>query len=106
MNGSDGYIYIDRNVVSQAVDDFLAQAGAVHRIISQMESQLQPLIDSWVGEDKDAYYVVQSKWNEALNRIGQLLQQNSALLDTIREDYDFTARSGQQRWESVPVGSR
>ncbi|MCX4703073.1 WXG100 family type VII secretion target [Streptomyces sp. NBC_01373] len=106
MDFSDGYIYVDYNPVEGAADDMVSQSQSIMSILANLEMELSELRNSWIGDDRDVYSDVQAKWDEAVQKIKDLLAMHSGLLTDISANYRYTEQSLSQRWGDIRIGSR
>lgn len=106
MNNSEGFIYVDYTQVQAAVEDLQTQSQAIASAIETLNQELSELQNTWIGDDRDVYGEVQSKWNAAVENIRTLLNNHSLALTDISDDYRRSEQSGTQRWQSVRIGSR
>ncbi|GAA3859912.1 hypothetical protein GCM10023084_11870 [Streptomyces lacrimifluminis] len=106
MDFSEGYIYVDYNSAEASVDDMQEQSQAIAAIIDQMNMDLAELKESWIGDDRDVYTDVQTKWDGAVANIRTLLHNHSGLLNEISAGYRHSERSRTQRWGEIRIGSR
>lgn len=101
---SDGYIYVDYSHVNNAADDLVSQTKAIAQTISNMESELGQLKQSWVGDDKDAYHQKQTAWDNAVQAMENMLNSHSQLLDEISGSYKYNENNLSQMWSEVRIG--
>ncbi|WP_405576354.1 WXG100 family type VII secretion target [Streptomyces sp. NBC_01092] len=102
--GNDGIVHVNYNTVGEAVSSMQQITNAIRQRLSELEQGLQPLVNSWEGQDRDAYYVKQREWGQAADRLNQILLSHSGLLDDISASYDLNERKLAQGWESVQIG--
>lgn len=103
-NFADGYIYVDYASMNNAAEDMVQQTRAISQILTDLDSELASLKDSWEGDDRDVYSEKQAKWNEAVDKMGLLLKGHSELLLNVSDNYQQTERSLTQFWDGVRIG--
>ncbi|MGW1561926.1 WXG100 family type VII secretion target [Streptomyces sp. NPDC002144] len=106
MDYSDGYIYVDYNQAESSAEEMISQSQAIMGIISNLEMELADLKNSWIGDDKNVYTEVQTKWDHAVENIKNLLASHSNLLTDISGNYRRTEQNLTQRWGDIRIGSR
>ncbi|MFH8534000.1 WXG100 family type VII secretion target [Streptomyces tendae] len=106
MDFSDGYIYVDYAHATGAIDDMETESRAIMGILNELQMELAPLQQSWIGEDKAVYEDVQKKWDNAVANIQNLLSQHAVLLGDIATNYKQTEQNGSQRWGEITIGAR
>ena len=103
-NLTDGYIYVSYAHVDNAVDDMRLQTKEIAKIITSLNDELQQLQQSWEGEDRLAYDEKQQAWNQAVENMGQWLDDNAKTLNQIRDMYTQNEKNQTQGWQDVKVG--
>ncbi|MEW2396091.1 WXG100 family type VII secretion target [Streptomyces sp. NPDC046862] len=101
---TDGHIYVDHSQMSNASEELNAQTNAIRTILSELEMQIQGLMNSWIGDDKDIYAQKQEIWNKAVDAMAHLLTQHSRLLESVSENYKASGNVLAERWGSVKIG--
>lgn len=103
-DSSDGHIYVDFSRTDNAVEDLHLHTQQIDRILSQLETELKQLIDSWEGEDQVVYAEKQAKWHEAVGQMKEILRSHADLLKEIGEGYQTNQRHLTSKWEGVRIG--
>ncbi|MGW1718131.1 WXG100 family type VII secretion target [Streptomyces sp. NPDC002156] len=103
-NFTDGYIYVDYANMNNAAEDMVQQTRAISQILTDLDSELTALKESWEGDDRSVYDEKQASWNAAVAKMGQLLQSHSDLLLNVSDNYQQTERSLTQFWDGVRIG--
>ncbi|MET9562765.1 MULTISPECIES: WXG100 family type VII secretion target [Streptomyces] len=106
MDYTDGYIYVDYNHAESAADDLITETRSIETILQNLEMELAELKNSWIGDDKDVYNEVQTKWDTAVENIKVLLANHSGLLTDISSNYRQTEQNISQRWGDIRIGGR
>ncbi|MEU8543815.1 WXG100 family type VII secretion target [Streptomyces sp. NPDC048717] len=103
-NFSDGYIHVDYNHMQNAADDMVHQTKAIAQTITNLNAELQALMDSWGGDDAKVYIGKQDAWNTAVDNMKLLLKQNADVLTDVSGNYKYTENSLSQMWSDVKIG--
>ncbi|MGP3985815.1 WXG100 family type VII secretion target [Streptomyces sp. 3N207] len=101
---TDGVIYVNYGHADNAAEDLRMQNKAIKNILSQLNMELQALRTSWEGDDRAAYDDKQTAWDNAAQRMGDLVESNAALLDDVSAGFKQTERNLTQGWEGVNIG--
>ncbi|MBM9624499.1 WXG100 family type VII secretion target [Streptomyces zhihengii] len=102
--GDDGIVHVNYGSVGEAVTSMQQITTAIRQRLAQLETGLQPLVNSWEGQDREAYYVKQREWNAAAEKLNAILASHGGLLDDIGASYDLNERKLRQGWENVQIG--
>ncbi|NJQ06537.1 WXG100 family type VII secretion target [Streptomyces lonarensis] len=100
----DGNIYMDYRGVDNVVEDLHAQTRAIRQMLDQMDQELQPLRNSWVGDASEQYAIKQAAWNNAMTEMDRLLTQDAALLQNLGQGYRRREAGLGQTWSEVKIG--
>ncbi|CAM2963756.1 MULTISPECIES: WXG100 family type VII secretion target [Streptomyces] len=103
-NMSDGYIFVSYSHVDNAVEEMRLATRQISKIIADLNDELQPLKNSWEGDDRRVYDRKQAAWNNAVHNMGQWLEDNAKTLDHIRELYTKNEQKQAQSWQEVRSG--
>lgn len=66
--------------------------------LSTLESKLNPMVATWTGDAREAYYVDKQKWESAAEAMAGILQQMSKAVDTAATNYRAAEASNTSRW--------
>ncbi|MFI1398190.1 WXG100 family type VII secretion target [Streptomyces sp. NPDC020681] len=103
-NFSDGFIYVDYAHMNNAADDLIAQTRAIATTLTNLEMELQELIKSWEGEDRDIYTKKQEAWANAVQAMENMLMKHVELLNDISGSYKYSENALSQLWSGVQIG--
>ncbi|MFE7928972.1 WXG100 family type VII secretion target [Streptomyces sp. NPDC057456] len=101
---NDGFIYVDYASMNNAAEDMIQQTRAISQILTDLDSELTSLKNSWEGDDRSVYDQKQASWHAAVEKMRQLLQSHSGLLTDVSDNYQRTERALTQSWEGVRIG--
>ncbi|MEK8171865.1 WXG100 family type VII secretion target [Streptomyces sp. M19] len=101
---SDGHIYVSFQHTDNAAEDMRMQTQQIERILSELESNLQPFIQSWEGDDQEVYVKKQQAWHNAVGKMKELLASHAVLLNDISDSYRTNQNNLTQSWEGVKIG--
>jgi early secretory antigenic target protein ESAT-6 len=72
--------------------------GALQATLEQLNSDLEPMIQSWTGTAQEAYLVQKKNWNEGADALAQVLQNIARSLGDAHDNYHATHQATKQIW--------
>jgi len=72
-------IYVEHGRLDTAAGNFKAHQSTLNEVLSQLESDLAPMISTWSGEARDLYLQKKAAWDKAAQDISNLLGHISKL---------------------------
>ncbi|MGW3150333.1 WXG100 family type VII secretion target [Streptomyces sp. NPDC001177] len=100
---NDGYIYVDFSHMDNTADDLVQQTRAIAQTVADMDMELNTLKDTWLGDDRDAYNIKQTAWNNAVAAMEQMLTAHAGVLTDVSDNYRYSGNSLTEMWQSVRV---
>jgi WXG100 family type VII secretion target len=83
-------IKVDYATINAAADDCKSTGGELQSQFDQLKSDLNPLINSWDGDAKEAYLAAQRVWDQKFDDLKQVLAQIASVLPQIADGYRGT----------------
>lgn len=71
---------------------------ALQSTLEGLEQQLAPMVSSWTGDAREAYYAQKRKWDEASAAMAAILAQMGQAVDTANSNYQAAENSNLSRW--------
>ncbi|MER8223584.1 WXG100 family type VII secretion target [Streptomyces sp. NPDC094143] len=99
---TDGIIHIEYAHTANAADNLMTQTVAIETTLDNLEMELQALI-TWLGEDKIEYETQQKRWDSAVRAMGQILKDNSHLLEEIAANYKRNEQRLADAFRDLPI---
>ena len=87
-------IKVNHGALDTAVDDMRQTVGKIDERLNQLESELQPLRNSWAGNQQVAYTVAKGKWDTAIQEMRDLLNETHMAVTTSNDDYRNADKQG------------
>lgn len=66
--------------------------------LESLESQLAPMIGSWTGDAREAYYQQKKRWDDASAAMATILAQMGQAVDTANTNYQSAESTNLSRW--------
>ncbi|GAA4491265.1 hypothetical protein GCM10023191_024920 [Actinoallomurus oryzae] len=63
---SDGSFFVNHAGFNEAADSLQQESKNIQQVLDELTANLRPLVETWVGEAKDAYQIAQTNWNSAV----------------------------------------
>jgi WXG100 family type VII secretion target len=63
--------------LDQAADDLMGVVGRIDARLQQLERDLEPLRNAWIGDAQLAYSAAKRRWDGAITEMRDLLQRTS-----------------------------
>lgn len=73
--------------LGQASDDLRATSHKIEGELDQLEQMLQPLVNTWQGEAKDAYFAAKAEWDKAAAEMVRIAAQMGVAVNAANEAY-------------------
>jgi uncharacterized protein YukE len=102
MGAAEDGIYIDHGHTTTFSEDMMAQTRAIAGVIDRLEGKLAPLVNSWLGPDRDVYFQkVQPTWDAEVQSLGTILQSHATTLNDVSDGYKRTVYQNAQGFEEI-----
>lgn len=101
MSMNPGDIYVNYGAVANVEDVLNAADSAVRQVLDEVNSAIQPMLNSWQGSSQDVYTQVQTKWNSDLQDMHNVLSQYAPTLDEMKINYGNTDNNLALQWSSI-----
>lgn len=66
--------------------------------LENLESQLQPMVSSWTGDAREAYFQQKKKWDDASAALAAILSQMGNAVDSANTNYKAAESTNMGRW--------
>jgi early secretory antigenic target protein ESAT-6 len=75
-----------------------AAYAALEAELQNLEQQLRPMLDSWSGEAREAYFVQQRKWEEASHSMAEILNHMGRAVEQAHDNYQTAENANRDLW--------
>lgn len=101
MAAEDG-IYIDHGQALTFTEEMQQQTQRISGVVSDLQSELAPIVASWLGPDREVYTGrVQPTWNAEVAALSRILSSHAQALDNISDNYKQTVNMNAQGFEEI-----
>jgi early secretory antigenic target protein ESAT-6 len=76
----------------------MATHGTLVSTLDDLEANLQPMLSTWDGEAREAYFRCKQEWDSAAEAMSQTLQQIGQLVGNAHQNYTAAERSATNNW--------
>jgi len=66
--------------------------------LENLESQLAPMVSSWTGDAREAYFQQKKKWDDASTAMAAILAQLGQSVDNANTNYQAAENTNRSRW--------
>lgn len=95
---NDGLLRVNFGSLAQAGGDILSAVNELDAKLGQLEADARPLVETWEGKAKQAYYERQEKWTTAATDLKIILQGIKNAVDDSAQDYATTESNAEKRF--------
>jgi WXG100 family type VII secretion target len=92
------YTQVDFGGLGQGSAGIMATHRALQGTLDDLERQLEPMVNSWTGDAKEAYFQQKQKWDSASAAMAQILQQMGRAVDEANSNYQAAENSNRGLW--------
>jgi WXG100 family type VII secretion target len=93
-----GDIHIDFGALQAGQAGIQSTFARLQATLDELESGLQPMVDSWSGAAQEAYVVCKQQWEEAAAALAAVLQSISRAVTAAHDNYSATHSATVQIW--------
>jgi WXG100 family type VII secretion target len=86
--------------LAEAAQTIQSTSNNLNTKLSDLESQLKPVVSTWTGSASENYQVQQTKWNQAQTDLNQVLLAISKAVENAHDAYSQTETANTQAWNS------
>ena len=76
----------------------MATYRSLQAALEGLESQLAPMVASWDGQAREAYFVQKAKWEQASAAMAQILAQMGQAVQDAHSNYSAAETSNTNLW--------
>ncbi|MFF8908858.1 WXG100 family type VII secretion target [Streptomyces olivaceoviridis] len=97
-------IDIDHLQVGQSAQAMEEQTKAIAQTMSELEQNIQQVIDAWQGEDKNVYYQkVLPTWHQEVNNLSTILQRFFTTLTDVSDNYKKVVQTNAEGFMDIKM---
>jgi early secretory antigenic target protein ESAT-6 len=91
-------IYFDYPTVQQAAQNYAKRQEGLNTILSDLETNLAPMLASWEGSARDLYFEQKTVWDNAAKDLTSLLQEIAGLTQNAHDGYTKVVSDVKTLW--------
>ncbi|MGW0792666.1 WXG100 family type VII secretion target [Streptomyces sp. NPDC002911] len=103
MPAAEDGIFIEHQRAQMFVEEMAAFTTRLDAVVSELESQLAPIVTTWLGADRQVYDTVQLAWNNKVNELRLALSSHAQTLSGVSSNYHRTNLANAQSFESITI---
>jgi WXG100 family type VII secretion target len=93
-----GEIHVQFEALQAGQEGIQRTYSALTSVLSQLESDLQPMVESWSGAAQEAYLVRKKEWDDAAVGLSQVLDAIGKAVGVAHENYSAAEKAAQSTW--------
>ena len=90
---------VNHAALDTAAQNMHATVQKMDQTLNDLESDLQPLVSTWSGDQQEAYRVSKAAWDWAMQEMKDLLDESHRTVYTSNADYMAADKRGAARFE-------
>jgi WXG100 family type VII secretion target len=95
---SDGLLRVNFNALADAGLDIAGAVSQLDTKLAELEADAKPLVETWEGQAKEAYYLRQRKWTDAATDLKIILSDIQNAVDKSAQEYATTESNAEKRF--------
>ena len=96
---NDGRLVVNFGALTQATVDIKKAISTLESSLSQLESDAQPLVDTWGGQAREAYELRQRRWSQSSAHLQAILRKIEVAVQDSADDYLATEKRATQLFD-------
>jgi len=89
---------VDFGALSGGAAGIASTYRSLQGTLDNLESQLAPMVSTWTGDAREAYFMQKKKWDDASAAMATLLQQMGQAVDQAHGNYQAAENSNKNLW--------
>jgi WXG100 family type VII secretion target len=91
-------VRVDFGALGGGAAGIMSTYRALQGSLENLESQLAPMVSSWNGDAREAYFAQKKKWDDASASMALILQQMGQAVDQAHSNYQSAETSNKNLW--------
>jgi len=91
-------VHVNFESVSGGAAGILATHRALQGTLDNLEAELGPMVNSWTGDAREAYFQQKRKWEEASTAMSTILQQMGQAVEQAHGNYRAAETANRNIW--------
>lgn len=93
-----GEIHVDFGSLQAGEQGIRSNYAKLTATLDQLESDLQPMINTWSGAAQESYLVCKKQWDDAAQALAQVLQNVGRAVGEAHANYESAHLATKQIW--------
>ena len=94
-----GEIHVQFESLQQGQAGIAATYSRLTSTLEDLESGLNPMIQSWTGAAQESYMQCKQKWDQAAANLAQVLNSIGQAVGSAHDNYQAAERAAQSNWQ-------
>jgi 6 kDa early secretory antigenic target len=91
-------VHVDFGALGSGAAGIMSTYRSLQGTLENLESQLAPMVATWSGSARDAYFAQKKKWDDASTAMATILQQMGVAVDEANSNYKAAETSNTNLW--------
>jgi WXG100 family type VII secretion target len=91
-------VRVDFGSLSAGSEQIMATYRQLQSTLETLEAELTPMVTSWDGEAREAYFAQKAKWEQASAAMAQILMQMGRAVSDAHANYSAAEKSNTSMW--------
>lgn len=93
-----GEIRVNFGALGEGQSSIMATHSQLVTTLDDLEANLQPMLETWDGAARDAYFQCKTQWDSAAAEMAQTLSQIAGAVGTANENYNAAETANTNAW--------
>ena len=91
-------VHVKFESLAAGASGILSTHKALEGTLQNLEAELGPMVNSWTGDARDAYFQQKRKWEEASAAMAVILQQMGQAVEQAHSNYTSAESANKNIW--------
>jgi WXG100 family type VII secretion target len=91
-------VHVKFESLSAGAAGILSTHKALEGTLQNLEAELGPMVNSWTGDAREAYFQQKRKWEEASAAMATILQQMGQAVEQAHSNYTSAETANRNIW--------
>jgi 6 kDa early secretory antigenic target len=91
-------VHVRFEALSSGAAGIVATHRALQGTLDNLEAELGPMVNSWTGDAKEAYFQQKQKWDDASRAMATILQQMGQAVEQAHGNYTAAESANRNIW--------
>jgi len=91
-------VHVRFEALSSGAAGIMGTHRALQSTLDNLEAELGPMVNSWTGDAKEAYFLQKQKWDEASQAMATILQRMGQAVEQAHGNYTAAETANRNIW--------